>query len=77
MTLCRRLKLAQELGRNLFKFGMVGSTDSHSSLPSTADDNWWGKSPALEPIPECWKDVVIKSSMDAFLDRTALWDALA
>ena len=51
---------------------MIGSTDSHSSLPSTAEDNWWGKSPALEPSPERWKDVLIKSSKDASLDLTAL-----
>ena len=66
------LKLEQELGVNPFKFGMIGSTDSHSSLPSTAEDGWWGKSPALEPSPERWKDVLIKSSKDASLDLTAL-----
>ena len=71
-ALRRGLKLEQELGVNPFKFGMVGSTDSHSSLPSTAEDNWWGKSPALEPSPERWKDVLIKSSKDASLDLTAL-----
>lgn len=66
------LQLEQELGVNPFKFGMIGSTDSHSSLPSTAEDNWWGKAPALEPSPERWKDVLIKSSKDASLDLTAL-----
>ena len=71
-ALRRGLKLEQELGVNPFKFGMVGSTDSHSSLPSTAEDAWWGKSPALEPSPERWKDVLIKSSKDASLDLTAL-----
>ena len=71
-ALRRGLKLEQQLGVNPFKFGMIGSTDSHSSLPSTAEDNWWGKSPALEPSPERWKDVLIKSSKDASLDLTAL-----
>ena len=71
-ALRRGLQLEQQLGVNPFKFGMVGSTDSHSSLPSTAEDNWWGKSPALEPSPERWKDVLIKSSKDASLDLTAL-----
>ena len=71
-ALRRGLKLEQELGVNPFKFGMIGATDSHSSLPSTAEDNWWGKSPALELIPERWKDVLIKSSKDASLDLTAL-----
>ena len=71
-ALRRGLQLEQELGVNPFKFGLIGSTDSHSSLPSTAEDNWWGKSPALEPSPERWKDVLIKSSKDASLDLTAL-----
>ena len=71
-ALRRGLQLEQQLGVNPFKFGMIGSTDSHSSLPSTAEDNWWGKSPALEPSPERWKDVLIKSSKDASLDLTAL-----
>ena len=71
-ALRRGLQLEQQLGVNPFKFGMVGSTDSHSSLPSTAEDNWWGKSPALEPSPERWKDVLIKSSKDSSLDLTAL-----
>ncbi|WP_186480057.1 DUF3604 domain-containing protein [Synechococcus sp. NOUM97013] len=66
------LQLEQQLGVNPFKFGMVGSTDSHSSLPSTAEDNWWGKAPMLEPSPERWKDVLIKSAKDASLDLTAL-----
>ena len=66
------LQLEQELGVNPFKFGMIGSTDSHSSLPSTAEDNWWGKAPMLEPSPERWKDVLIKSAKDASLDLTAL-----
>ncbi|MGB1622420.1 MAG: DUF3604 domain-containing protein [Synechococcus sp.] len=71
-ALRRGLKLEQELGVNPFKFGMVGSTDSHSALPATAEDNWWGKAPMLEPSPERWKDVLIKSSKDASLDLTAL-----
>ena len=66
------LQLEQELGVNPFKFGMIGSTDSHSSLPSTAEDNWWGKAPMLEPSPERWKDVLIKSAKDPALDLTAL-----
>ena len=71
-ALRRGLQLEQQLGVNPFKFGLIGSTDSHSSLPSAAEDNWWGKSPALEPSPERWKDVLIKSSKDPSLDLTAL-----
>ena len=66
------LSLEETLGSNPFKFGMVGSTDSHTGLPGTAEDNWWGKAPFLEPSPERWQDVLIRSSVDSTLDLTAL-----
>jgi hypothetical protein len=37
------LKLQQELGVNPFKFGMIGSTDSHTSLATADQDNFFGK----------------------------------
>jgi hypothetical protein len=66
------LEFEQSLGANPFKFGMVGSTDSHAGLPATREDNWWGKAPFLEPSPNRWKDVLIRSSLDPALDLTAL-----
>jgi hypothetical protein len=66
------LEFEKSLGANPFKFGMVGSTDTHSGLPATREDNWWGKAPFLEPSPNRWKDVLIRSSRDPSLDLTAL-----
>ena len=66
------LEFEESLGANPFKFGMVGSTDSHTGLPATREDNWWGKAPFLEPGPNRWKDVLIRSSRDPSLDLTAL-----
>ncbi|MBB5211922.1 DUF3604 domain-containing protein [Microbulbifer hydrolyticus] len=38
-----------ELGANPYKFGMIGSTDSHTSLATTAEDNFFGKATVVEP----------------------------
>lgn len=40
-----KLGLAQQAahGANPFKFGMIGSTDSHNGLATAAEDNFWGK----------------------------------
>jgi hypothetical protein len=62
------LRLEAELGTNPFKFGMVGSTDSHVGLSTTAEDNWFGKAPFLEPSAERYKDVLIKSQIDPKLN---------
>jgi uncharacterized protein DUF3604 len=45
----RGLKYEQQLGANPFKFGIVGSTDSHTSLSTTQEDNFFGKVVPLEP----------------------------
>jgi hypothetical protein len=45
------LRLEQELGVNLFKFGMIGSTDSHTSLATADQDNFFGKHSGAEPSP--------------------------
>ena len=43
------LDLAAELGVNPFKFGMIGSTDSHTALATADEDNFWGKMGSNEP----------------------------
>lgn len=51
-ALKRGLKLEGELGTNPFKFGLLGSTDAHTGISSTEENNFWGKFPASEPGPE-------------------------
>ena len=46
------LKLAEQLGTNPFKFGMIGSTDSHTAMSTADDDNFFGKHAGSEPSPD-------------------------
>jgi hypothetical protein len=43
------LKLEQKHGTNPYKFGMVGSTDSHTSLAAVEEENYFGKAANVEP----------------------------
>jgi len=45
----RGLAYEAKLGVNPFKFGLIGSTDSHTGLATTTEDNWFGKVAVLEP----------------------------
>ena len=45
------LDQAARLGVNPFAFGMIGSTDSHTSLATGAEEDFWGKTSNLEPGP--------------------------
>ena len=48
-ALKRGLILEQKYDINPYKFGLAGATDSHTSMPSAEEDNFFGKSPAFEP----------------------------
>ena len=50
-ALTRGLGLSAELGVNPFKFGLIGSTDSHNGLATADDADFWGKFAANEPSP--------------------------
>ena len=43
------LKLEKGLGVNRYKFGMVGSTDSHTGLATAEEENFYGKHSGVEP----------------------------
>ena len=48
-ALKRGLQYEAKFGVNPFKFGMVGSTDSYTSLAITREDNVFGKATPAEP----------------------------
>ncbi len=51
-ALKRGLEIESRLGTNPYKFGLIGSTDSHTSLATAGEDNFFGKHAGYEPSPE-------------------------
>jgi hypothetical protein len=49
--LLRGLVLEQRVGANPYRFGLIGSTDSHTGLASAEEDNFHGKM-AIDSTPE-------------------------
>ena len=50
-ALKRGLAIEATLGTNPYKIGMIGSTDSHTSLSTAEEDNFFGKHSGYEPSP--------------------------
>jgi len=46
------LLLRERLGTNPYKFGIVGSTDSHTGLAAVEEENFFGKASNAEPKPD-------------------------
>jgi hypothetical protein len=55
------MQLEEKLGINPYKFGMIGSTDAHTSLATTREENFFGKAVHLEPEADRWEHVIIGS----------------
>jgi hypothetical protein len=79
-TLGNGLKLEAELGVNPFRYGMIGSSDSHVGLCAVEEENFFGKHTGLEPSPTratdpFWKfdDEVVMSWGQASSGYAAVW----
>lgn len=57
------LAIEQNIGTNPFQFGVLGSTDAHTSLPSPREDNFFGKAHIAEPGKDRVNGVLIQGAI--------------
>ena len=82
------LEYEKKLGVNPFKFGMIGSSDTHTSLATTTEDNYFGKAPGAEPTADPSRfeemvtgfsavpggpDIIIRHSQSSASGLAAVW----
>jgi len=67
------LKMEVELGVNPYKFGLVGSTDSHTALSAVEEDNFFGKTSSSEPSPDRAMHPFVKSEKATIMG----WETIA
>ncbi len=60
------LLLEKRLGTNPYKFGLVGSTDSHTALSAVEEENFFGKATNAEPSPKRMLHPFIKTENGGF-----------
>jgi hypothetical protein len=60
------LALEEKLGTNPYKFGMVGATDSHTSLSTAEEENFFSKSASVEPSATRVAHPFVKSKLGAW-----------
>ncbi len=51
----RGLEIANLVGVNPFRFGLIGSTDSHTGLATADENNFFGKFAYSEPAADRWR----------------------
>ncbi len=71
-ALKRGLALEEKFGVNPYKFGMVGATDTHTSLSTAEEENFFGKSTSVEPSATRVSHPFVKSALGAFEGDTLL-----
>ncbi|NIM71474.1 MAG: DUF3604 domain-containing protein [Xanthomonadales bacterium] len=74
------LLLEEKLGINPYKFGVVGSTDSHTGLATAQEDNFFGKHSGTEPGPQraehpvgCFGEVCVMGWEQVASGLAAVW----
>jgi hypothetical protein len=76
------LALEAKLGTNPYKFGFTGATDSHTSLSTAEEGNFFGKHAGYEPSPERLTHAFLKTALGEIFawqmvasGLTAVWAA--
>jgi hypothetical protein len=54
------MEIERRVGINPYKFGMIGSTDSHTGLATAEENNFFGKHAGAEPGPKRWAHPMAK-----------------
>ncbi len=76
------LEVEREIGVNPFKFGFYGTTDTHTAIPTTREDNYFGKYQHTEPsanrhnievIPAEDPALRILTAQESAAGLTAVW----
>ena len=60
-ALKRGLAIEAKLETNPYKFGIIGATDSHTSLATAEEDNFFGKHSGAEPSAKRWEHPFMKT----------------
>lgn len=63
------LALQRRLGTNPFRFGLVGSTDTHTGLSTPGEDNFFGKTVGTEPQAARWEHAAIPAMKPELVTR--------
>ena len=67
------LRLAAALPVNPFEFGMIGSSDSHTSMAAVEEDNYLGKFIVGLPKPGRWRTSATGGTADADQGDEGIW----
>ena len=76
-ALKRGLELEKRLGTNPYKFGLIGATDSHTSLATAEEENFFGKHAGTEPSPERLTKAFAKTENGEIMDWQMVASGLA
>ncbi len=61
-ALMEGLRLEARLGTNPYKFGMVGSSDNHTALPTTREENNFSKASFVEPSADRFEHALVQGA---------------